>query len=229
MHGKTRATRAVRRLQFVDRMSRPGIAVLAAFGLLVLVASASGCGGSGSICDFRGGPDTYTGSETYTLDAQLNLSTASTAMEPFPSGYFGTSPTDTNIDWDPYAQRREDGHFCDQTGDGFQITTTDCRFDAHVTSTNYQNGGGLGGAGNRPLISATAAITGGTCAFFVPGGAAKVIIKSGTVSWPDLENVHLEAIGDVETWTFNLNDHLPDTRQVSVKFDGATNHANESQ
>ena len=206
-----------------EKRSRWALVAVSA-SVAIVVSMASGCGGSGSICDFRGGPDTYSGSEVYTLDAQLNLSTMSTAMEPFPNGYNGTSATDCSIDWDPYAQRREGGGFCDQTGDGFQVTTTDCSFQAQVTSASYQNGGGLFGSSDRPLISATAEITGGSCAFFVPGGAAKVIIKSGTISWPDLENVHISATGDVQTWTFDFADKLPDSREVNVKFDGATNH-----
>jgi len=185
-------------------------------------AAALGCGGDSDICRFRGGPDAYHGSEVYTIDSQLNLSNATTAQEPLPSGYVGTTDSDSVIDWDPYAQRRAPGgggKFCNQNGVGFEVTTNDCSFNAYVTSAEYQNAGS-----DRPLVSATATISGGECAFFVPGGAAKVIIKEGTISWPDLENVHIEATGEVQTWTFNLPDRLPDTREITVKFDGQTHN-----
>lgn len=188
--------------------------------VLVTIAGSAGCSGDADICRFRGGPDSYHGSEVYTIDSQLNLSTATTAQEPLPNGYVGTTESDSIIDWDPYAQRREPGgggRFCNQTGVGFEVTTNDCSFNAFVSSAEYQNAGS-----DRPLVSATATITGGNCAFFVPNGAAKVAIQSGTISWPDLENVHIQAAGQVQTWTFNLPDRLPDTREITVKFDGAT-------
>ena len=198
-----RRARAERKVQFLGCMRLRIFAVI--FGGLL----GSACT---DICGVRGGPDEYTGSESFVA-----------TVPGLPSGAAGTDLSNATLDWDPYEQRRDvEQNAC---GDlvAITITTHDCRLVGNVTSLLYEtensahttsNGHVVDSSHGGPFISASANISSGTCTLAIAGKKTDLDMSAGTVSWDDSRSMHLTASGASVGGT-----------NVAVSFEGATTGA----
>ncbi len=164
------------------------------------------------ICEVRGGPDLYGGTQSFIA-----------TVPSLPAGAVGTTPSTATVDWDPYEERRNgwDRHAC---GDLVAVTivTQGCTLEGDVTSLVYEtktstsSKGQTNTTGGR-FLSATANIAFGTCTLPIDGTSTVVNLTHGYVAWDDTRTMHITTTGT------SANGDV-----VTVTFEGATTRPTES-